>query len=88
MQYEIKGNNLPFVSFKLNREEELYTTSGAMSWMSDKISMETSASGGLLSGMKRMFSGESFFTVNFKALADNQTIAFSASFQVVFMPLT
>jgi len=80
MDYEIKGNNLPFVSLKLNRGEELFTTSGAMSWMSQDISMETSASGGLFGGMKRVFSGESFFTVTFKALADHQTIAFSSSF--------
>lgn len=80
MDYEIKGNNLPFVSLKLNRGEELFTTSGAMSWMSQNISMETSASGGLFGGMKRVFSGESFFTVNFKALEDHQTIAFSSSF--------
>ncbi len=80
MNYEIKGDNLPFVSLKLNRGEEVFTTSGAMSWMSQDISMETSASGGFLGGMKRMFSGESFFVVNFKALADHQTIAFSASF--------
>ena len=80
MKYEIKGNNLPFVSLKLDQGEELFTTSGAMSWMSQDIAMETSASGGLMGGMKRMFSGESFFTVNFKALADNQTIAFSSSF--------
>lgn len=87
MDYEIKGNNLPFVSFKLNRGEELYTTSGAMSWMSQDISMDTSASGGLFGGVKRMFSGESFFTVNFKAQADNQMIAFSASFPGSIFPV-
>lgn len=80
MIYEIKGGNLPFVSLKLNKGEEVYTTSGAMSWMGQHISMETTASGGVLTGMKRMFSGESFFTVNFKAHADNQQIAFSSSF--------
>ena len=80
MKYEVKGNNIPFVSFQLNRDEELYTTSGAMCWMGSQISMETAASGGVFGGVKRMFSGESFFTVDFKALADNQTIAFSSSF--------
>lgn len=80
MKYEIKGGSLPFVSLTLNRGEELFTTSGAMSWMSPDISMDTSASGGLLGGVKRMFSGESFFTVNFKALVDNEKIAFSSSF--------
>ncbi len=80
MKYEIKGGNLPFLSLNLERGEELFTTSGAMSWMSTGISMETTASGGLFGGVKRVFSGESFFTVNFKALADNQQIAFSSSF--------
>ena len=80
MKYEIKGGNLPFVSLNLNRGEELFTTSGAMSWMSPDISMDTTASGGLFGGVKRVFSGESFFTVNFKALSDNQQIAFASSF--------
>ncbi len=80
MKYEIKGGNLPFVSLTLDRGEELFTTSGAMSWMSPDISMDTTASGGLFGGVKRVFSGESFFTVNFKAERDNQTIAFSSSF--------
>ena len=80
MKYEIKGGNLPFVSLTLDRGEELYTTSGAMSWMSPDITMDTSASGGLFGGVKRVFSGESFFTVNFKAQRDDQTIAFSSSF--------
>lgn len=87
MKYEVKGGNLPYVSLTLNRGEEVYTTSGAMSWMSSDISMETSASGGILGGMKRMFSGESFFTVNFKALSDNQTIAFSTSFPGSIFPV-
>lgn len=80
MKYEIKGGNLPFVTLELNKGEELFTTSGAMSWMSPNVSMDTTASGGLFGGVKRVFSGESFFTVNFKAQADNQRIAFSSSF--------
>lgn len=87
MKYEIKGGNLPFVSLTLDRGEELFTTSGAMSWMSPDITMDTSASGGLFGGVKRVFSGESFFTVNFKANSHNQRIAFSSSFPGSIYPV-
>ena len=41
MKYEIFGNDLPGVSILLDKGESVYTQSGGMSWMSDKMKMET-----------------------------------------------
>ena len=47
MKYLIWGDNLPAVTIELDRGESIYTQSGGMSWMTDGISMETNARGGL-----------------------------------------
>mgnify|MGYP000423404534 CR=1 FL=1 len=47
MNYEIKGGNLPVVICTLQPGETMVTESGAMSWMSPNMKMETGAKGGL-----------------------------------------
>ena len=47
MKYEIKGENLPVVICTLQPGETMVTESGAMSWMSPNMKMETGAKGGL-----------------------------------------
>ncbi len=61
MKYEIKGGNLPVVICTLQPGETMVTESGAMSWMSPNMKMETGAKGGLGGAFGRMFSGESIF---------------------------
>ena len=61
MKYEIKGGNLPVVICALQPGETMVTESGAMSWMSPNMKMETGAKGGLGGAFGRMFSGESIF---------------------------
>ena len=43
MKYEIKGGNLPVVICTLQPGETMVTESGAMSWMSPNMKMETGA---------------------------------------------
>ena len=80
MEYEIKGTPFPVVICNLERGEVMVTEKGAMSWMSDKIKMETSAEGGIMKGIGRMFSGESMFLNNYTAEGDEQFISFASSF--------
>ena len=72
MKYEIFGNDLPGVSILLDKGESVYTQSGGMSWMSDKMKMETNVKGGLMKGIGRMFSGESLFMVTYTSMAAAQ----------------
>ena len=80
MKYEIFGNDLPGVSILLDKGESVYTQSGGMSWMSDKMKMETNVKGGLMKGIGRMFSGESLFMVTYTSMAAAQEIVFASTF--------
>ena len=49
------------VEIELSPSEELVAEAGAMAWMDDSIKVRTQARGGLLKGIGRRFTGESFF---------------------------
>ena len=87
MNYEILGTIAPAVEFTLSRGESLFTQSGGMSWQSDGIRMETNARGGMLKGIGRMFSGESFFMVTYSAMTDGAKIAFATTAPGQVMPV-
>ncbi|HUV81537.1 MAG TPA: TIGR00266 family protein [archaeon] len=70
MKYEITGDNLQLVTLHLNGGETVYAEAGAMNHMSNNIGMEAQAKGGVLKGLKRMVSGESFFITEFTAQGD------------------
>ncbi len=78
MRYEIKGEPLPVVVCELADGECMITESGAMSWMSPNMQMET-VGGGAGKMLGRMFSGESLFLNRYTANG-NGMIAFASSF--------
>ncbi|MBQ8993431.1 MAG: AIM24 family protein, partial [Turicibacter sp.] len=67
MKTHIFGNDLPGVSITLDKGESVYTQAGGMAWMDEKIKMETNVKGGLMSGIGRLFSGESLFMATYTA---------------------
>lgn len=79
MKYEIKGKVVPVVEVTLNSGETMYTQSGGMAWQSEGIEMSTSTQGGIMKGLGRMFTGESFFMANYTARKDGAMIAFNAT---------
>ena len=87
IQYEIKGNNLPYVVLNLSRGQQIICEGGSMSWKSDGVTMETTSNGGVGKVFSRMFTGEKLFQNIYTAQADNQTIAFSSSFPGAIMAL-
>jgi uncharacterized protein (TIGR00266 family) len=80
MKYEIKGTPFPVVTCYLERGEIMVSERGGMSWMTDKMKMETNTGGGFKKGLSRMFSGDSFFLNYYTAEGDNQFITFGSSF--------
>ena len=78
MQYEIKGEPMPVVICQMEDGETMITESGAMSWMSPNMQMET-VGGGAGKMFGRMFSGESLFQNHYTAKG-NGLIAFASSF--------
>ena len=86
MKSEIKGGNLPVVICTLQSGEAMITESGAMSWMSPNMKMETGA-GGVGKAFSRMFSGESIFQNTYTAVGGQGMIAFASSFPGSIIPI-
>ena len=80
MKYEIKGGNLPVVICTLQPGETMVTESGAMSWMSPNMKMETISGGGMKKMFGRLMSGDSAFQNRYTAEGADGMIAFASSF--------
>ncbi len=80
MNYKIVGEPLPAVICDLNPGETLITESGAMSWMTPNMKMETSTGGGIGKALGRMFSGDTIFQNRYTAQGGSGQIAFASSF--------
>ena len=85
MRYEIKCEPMPVVICNLENGESMITESGAMSWMSPNMQMET-VGGGVGKVFGRMFSGEALFQNRYTAKGNGE-IAFAASFPGSIRPL-
>ncbi len=79
MNYKIVGEPLPAVICDLQPGEALITESGAMSWMTPNMKMETTG-GGLGKALGRMFSGDTIFQNRYTAQGGSGQIAFASSF--------
>ena len=79
MKYQIKGEPMPVVICQLAENEKVTCESGAMSWMSPNMQMETSG-GGLGKMFGRMVSGESAFQNHYVAKQGAGMIAFASKF--------
>ena len=80
MRYSIEGEPLPVVVCELENGETMITESGAMSWMSPNMKMETTTGGGIGKMFGRALSGESLFLNRYTAENGNGMIAFASSF--------
>lgn len=80
MKYNIVGEPLPAVICDVEAGETLITESGAMSWMTQNMKMETTSNGGIGKALGRMFSGETLFQNRYTAQGGPGQIAFASSF--------
>ena len=86
LRYEIEGGNLPVVICYPEAGQSLCTESGAMSWMSPNMKMETNTGGGLKKMLGRMLAGESIFMNEYTAQGGEGMIAFASSFPGRIIP--
>ena len=86
IRYEIEGGNLPVVICYPEAGQALCTESGAMSWMSPNMKMDTNSGGGFKKILGRMFSGESLFMNEYTAQGGRGMIAFASSFPGSIIP--
>lgn len=88
MRYEIIGNITPAVQIHFDQTgQSMYTQSGAMTWMSDKIKADSNMKGGLGRSLGRLFTGESLFMVTYTAEAPDTKVAFASTVPGEIVPV-
>ena len=87
MEYEIRGGSFPIVICTLQKGETMKNETGAMSFMTSNMKMETNTGGGLMKGLGRALSGDTLFLNFFTAQSDNEQIGFSACTPGKIMPI-
>ena len=86
IKYEIEGGNLPVVICYPEAGQTLCTESGAMSWMSPNMRMDTNSGGGIKKAFGRLFSGESLFLNEYTPEGGPGMIAFASTFPGSIIP--
>ncbi len=79
MQYKIYGEPMPVAICNVENGETLISESGAMSWMSPNMEMQTTG-GGAGKVFGRMLTGENLFQNRYTARGGPGMIAFASSF--------
>lgn len=88
MKHKILGDDVQAVIFDLESGEKVRAEAGAMLYMTDSIEMNTQAAGGdkgglmgaLVSGIKRVAAGESFFVTVFESKGRPGQVAFAGPY--------
>lgn len=88
IDYKIFGDDMQLVEIELDPGEGVRAEAGAMTYMTQGIEMVTEASGGLMGGLKRAVTGESFFITSFINRGNGkQQVAFGAPYPGKIIPL-
>jgi uncharacterized protein (TIGR00266 family) len=81
IDYQIYGDDLQLVEITLDPGEGVRAEAGTMTYMENGIEMQTSTGGGILKGLKRAVTGESFFITNFLNQGQRRSsVAFAAPY--------
>lgn len=86
IKYEIEGGSLPVVICYPEAGQTLCTQSGAMSWMSPNMQMQTNSGGGIKKALGRLFAGESLFMNEYAPQGGTGMIAFAAALPGKIIP--
>ncbi|HEX7975590.1 MAG TPA: TIGR00266 family protein [Anaerolineales bacterium] len=80
LKYHILGTVQQTVITELNPGQVIYSDTGAMSWMTSTVQMNTHSGGGLGGMFKRAVSGASAFIIDFSVQGGPGQVAFSTDF--------
>jgi len=86
MRYDVRGTVMQTVDVWLNAGESVFTESGGMAWMTPNMNMTTNTKGGLLKGLGRMVSGESFFMTTYECGTGEGMVCFAGEFPGKILP--
>ncbi|MFT7670851.1 MAG: hypothetical protein ACI8X5_003564 [Planctomycetota bacterium] len=88
VDYKIVGDDFQAVEITLDPGETVRAEPGAMMYLEPGIHMETTTAGGLMSGLKRMVGGESFFITTYENRGSGRAqVGFSAAYPGKIMPV-
>ncbi len=95
MQHKIIGDDVQAVILGLDSGEMVRAEAGSMMYMTQNIEMNTQADttgqggvmGGLMSGLKRVVAGESFFVTTFTATGPDGQVCFAGPYPGRIVPL-
>jgi uncharacterized protein (TIGR00266 family) len=88
IDYQIFGDDLQLVEIELDPGEGVRGEAGTMTYMEDGIEMSTGTGGGIFKGLKRAFTGESFFITSFLNNGGAKShVAFAAPYPGKIIPL-
>ncbi len=88
IDFKIYGDDLQLVEIELDPGEGVRAEVGTMTYLEDGVEMQTSTGGGLMAGLKRAVTGESFFITNFTNKGRNKAhAAFAAPYPGKVIPL-
>jgi uncharacterized protein (TIGR00266 family) len=88
IDYKIFGDDLQLVEVELDPGEGVRAEAGTMTYMEDGIEMQTGTGGGIMKGLKRMITGESFFITSFTNNGKGRShVAFAAPYPGKIIPL-
>lgn len=87
LKYDILGDDMQAVVFKLQGGQKIRAEVGAMLYMNEAIKMDTGTGGGIMKGLKRMIAGESFFITTYESTKDGGQVAFSGPFPGKITPM-
>ena len=88
IDYKIFGDDLQLVEIELDPGEAVRGEAGTMTYMEAGIEMATGTGGGLLKGLKRAITGESFFITSFSNMGSEKSrVGFAAPYPGKIMAL-
>jgi uncharacterized protein (TIGR00266 family) len=87
IKYHILGNIQQTLAVELQPNQTIYSDTGAMSWMTATVSMNTTSGGGLGGMFKRAVSGASAFIIDFASTGGPGQAAFTTDFPGKILPI-
>jgi uncharacterized protein (TIGR00266 family) len=89
VDYKIFGDDLQLVEVELDAGEGVRAEVGTMTYMEQSVEMQTGTGGGILRGLKRLITGESFFITTFLNEGEGKTrVAFAAPYPGKIIPIS
>ena len=87
LKYSIVGTLLQSAILELQPGQAIFSETGAMSWMTSNVNMNTTSAGGLGGLLKRAVSGATLFIIDFAATSGTGLIAFTSDFPGQILPV-